>query len=161
MSIAQCIRLAPAGPNSADDDIDLVVGQHSAGVLRERRHGGSGNSVGGYATNRGIVGDSEVNRVAKCNRSAALPIRAVTSGAVPCIEEIEIHNFTRWDYLRIRWVGAQALSRVLQAVVPPIVATPVTPVWMPRVESLEASSAFVLSHSGRFHARAEGERQVL
>ena len=74
IGIAQSIRLGPAGSNSADDDIDLVVGQHSAGVLRKRRHGGSGNSVGGYAANRGIVGDGEVNRICQV-RSQRRPFR--------------------------------------------------------------------------------------
>src|SRR5579872_998427 len=103
MSIPQCIRLAPAGSNSGDDDVDLVVGQHSAGVLRKRRHSGSCNSVGGYATNRGIVGDGEVNGVSKSDRGAALSIRAVASGTVPGIEETEIHNLGRRDRLRICW----------------------------------------------------------
>src|SRR5260370_28188749 len=68
ISVAQSIRLGPAASNSSDDDVDLVVGQHAAGVFRERRHGSPGNSVGGYATNRGIVGDVDGKRVAHSRR---------------------------------------------------------------------------------------------
>ena len=81
------------------DDVDLLVGQHSARVLRKRRHGGSRNSVGGYAANGGIVGNGEINRIAKSDRGAALSIRAVASRTVPGVEKIEVHNLVRRDHL--------------------------------------------------------------
>jgi hypothetical protein len=103
IGITHSIWLGPAGANSAEDDVDLVVGQHPSGVLRKRRHACSGNSIGGYATHRGIVGNGEVNGIAKSDRDAALSIWAVASSAVGCVEEIEVYNLAGRDHLRILW----------------------------------------------------------
>jgi len=103
LSVPQRIWLGPAASHSADNDMDLIVGQHAAGVLRKRRHRRSRNSVGRHAPDRGVVGDSEINWIAKSNRRAALSIRAMASGTVPRVEKIEVHNPVRWDHSRFHW----------------------------------------------------------
>jgi hypothetical protein len=77
-------------------------------VLRKRGHGGSGNSVGGYAANRGVVGNGQINRIAKSDCGAALSIRTMAPGTISRIEETEIHNFVRRDDLYIRWIASAA-----------------------------------------------------
>src|ERR1700735_169692 len=69
----QPIGFRPTISNSAHDDVDLLVSQHSAGMVRKRRHRGSLDSGGRDSTNRGIVSDGAVNRVAKCDRRPTLP----------------------------------------------------------------------------------------
>jgi len=114
--------------------------KHAAGVLRKRGHRSSWNSVGGDATNSRIVGDREVNRGGKSDRSTALSIEAMAPGAVLCVEEAEVHHRVGGINCEFATGRPGALSRVPQAVVTSIDATS-----MQRGELSEASSAFVLS----------------
>ena len=148
---------SPARPNSVGDGIDLVIGQHSARLLRECRHGGSRNSVRGYATDRGIVGDGEVHRVAESNRSAALAIGAMATGAVLSIETIEVHDLAWRDHLRIRRRASRGTGLGCRK---PL-WRPSTPVARPRWTDASSPFFFVtlfVGQSGRFETQPEGER---
>src|SRR5262249_40522160 len=99
---AKDVRLRPPLLYSANNRIDLLRGQQSAGALRKSRHRGSWNSFPSCTKDRGIVSNREVDRVAKADCRPTAAIRTMTSGTVLPVKEIEIHNLARWDHLRVR-----------------------------------------------------------
>ncbi len=99
---AQNSRLRP-GSDSGDDGVDLRVGQRSAGALREGRHRSSCNSSCGRGADGCIVGDGQKYWVAQCDGQSSLAVVTVASSAVLGIEDGEVHDLARCDYLRIHW----------------------------------------------------------
>jgi hypothetical protein len=85
-------RLAPAGADLLGDYVDLLGGQHSAGALREARHGGSPHAVSDDIANRVIVRNGEIDWIGECDCCAAAAILAVTCGAIGGVERSELED---------------------------------------------------------------------
>ena len=91
IGIAEEIGPGP-GTNPRDKTVDLLVGEHSTGTLRESRHRRARHSVAGRATNRRIVGNREENGIAQSGRGSALASRTVASCAVLCVENLKVRD---------------------------------------------------------------------
>jgi len=68
------------GPDSANQGIDLFVGEHSASALRKGGHCSAAYSVGGGAANHGIVSDRQENGSRRAIVAPPFPL-------VPCIPQ--------------------------------------------------------------------------
>ena len=70
-----------------DDDVDLIVREHAAGALGECGHGSAGDTVRDDFAKSGIVGDGEIDGIAKRERRAAFRFGTVTAGAIFAVEQ--------------------------------------------------------------------------
>src|ERR1700682_1488599 len=89
-------RLSP-GADSANQDIDLFVGEHSASTLRKGGHRRAMYSICGGAANRGIIGDRQENGIPQSDRRSTVSAGAVASRTVLSKEDIELRNLIRRD----------------------------------------------------------------
>src|SRR5713226_374614 len=100
-------RLGPARADPVHDDVDLRRGQETASALRERRHGGSRNTVGGHATIRRVTADGVPG--------TAMPAFAQSAGGLLTAAQIDVIV----NGIRARWAKPTALA---DANVPPYAA---------------------------------------
>src|ERR1700730_13149043 len=93
---AKIARWSP-GAESANQRIDLFVGEHSSGALCECGHRGATHSVRGCVANRRVVSDCQENRIAQSITRPAASATAVASRAILRIENVELQNVIRGD----------------------------------------------------------------
>src|ERR1700686_341610 len=96
VSAGEKTRLSP-GPDSANQDIDLFVGEHSASGLRKGGHRSAMYSIGGGAANRGIVSDRQENGIPQSDRRSTVSAGAMASRTVLSEEAVELYNLIRRD----------------------------------------------------------------
>ena len=91
ISAGEKTRLSP-GPDSANQGIDLFVGEHSASALRKGGHCSAAYSVGSGAANHGIVSDRQEDGIPQSDRRSPVSAGAVASRAVLSVEDIELQT---------------------------------------------------------------------
>jgi len=96
VSAGEKTRLSP-GPYSANQDIDLFVGEHSASALREGGHRSAMYSIGSGAAYRGVVSDRQENGISQSDRRSSVSAGTVASRTVLSEEDIELYELIRRD----------------------------------------------------------------
>src|SRR5882762_406727 len=99
---AKSVGPRPPRAESADDCVDLLVGEHSTGALRKRRHGRSLDPFADDATDGGILGDGKVQRIGERERSSTPSLRALAAGAIGVVEAGERSHLVGPRHLRVR-----------------------------------------------------------
>ena len=148
--------LPPALPHALDDGIDLLVGQHAACALRESRHRRAGPALGDRVSQRFVVDDGEINRIADGRSRTVLAISAMTSGAVLLVEHNGIENV---GGPRHHICGCVAFRGRLHP------ASAIRHTSNSAHTTSASSSSLVLAvalvhQAGRFNARTQRQRQV-
>src|SRR5262245_53332302 len=104
--------LAPARTHFPRDHIDLGIGQHAAGALREGWHRRAVHAVGDRPADGDVIRDGEIHGIGERNRRAATSIRTVTAGAVLWIESVEHQDFVRRQLFRaFAWLSGRGTTR--------------------------------------------------
>src|SRR5260370_2670160 len=96
-------KLGP-GPNSANEGVDLLVRQHSAGALRKGRHCRATHSAGDGTANRGVVSDGQENGITQGDGRSSGSVRAVAPRTVLSVEGVELQNLIGRSNLGA-WIG--------------------------------------------------------
>src|SRR5262249_2156059 len=90
----------PPPADAGDDRLDLRVGEHSAGALRERRHRGTADAGADDAADGGVVGQGQIERVAQGLCGSAPSLRPVAPGAIRRVERVARRHLVGTDGLR-------------------------------------------------------------
>jgi len=86
--------ITPGRNHALREDVNLPIGQHTAGGFAEARHHRSRNSGSGDSLDVGNRCRGKINRVGKRDRRAILPMVTVASGAIRSVQGSEIcHTF--------------------------------------------------------------------
>src|ERR1700722_4917276 len=91
----------PARNHPTRNHLDLLLGQHSPGLLREGGHRCSADAVRDNVANGGFIDDGQIHGIGECDRRSSTTFRAVAARTVLCVESAEVQKLVRGNWFRI------------------------------------------------------------
>src|ERR1700733_10224368 len=91
----------PAGKDPTRNHLDLLLGQHSPGRLREGGHRCSPDAVRDNVAHGGFIDDGQIHGIGECDRRSSTTFRAVAARTVLCVESAEVQKLVRGNWFRI------------------------------------------------------------
>src|ERR1700677_1606377 len=88
----------PARKDPGRNRLDLLLGQHSPGGLREGGHRRSADAARDNVAHCGFIDDGQTHWIGEGDRRSSAPLRTVAAGTVLCIECVEVQNLARSNW---------------------------------------------------------------